>query len=185
MDKAPLRTLFDGAYNFLSGDYLRGELGRGRYHGNLVLIGDPNVIERETTEMYPDILENFLQKYGRNGYDDEERFHCLLTEMGVFDRNECDRDCAIALTPYYELIGTGRYVEGVDTRNLKSSDAMRDAERIKGDHINGRHLAGLHFSAREPGSASLVMSENGNTIITFRDGNLDSDLSTDMNGYQK
>ena len=178
-------TVFENARGFLYGDLLSDELCKGRYHGNLILLGDPDSIDNETTERYPAVMEKLLKRYGRKGYDDPEKFHCLLTEMGIFDRNSYDRDCAIAFSPELELLGAGRYVEGVDTRKLKKSEAMRSAQEIKGGHINGRHLAGLHFSSQNPENAAVVMSESGGSIITFVGGDLDQDYSSIISRLQK
>jgi hypothetical protein len=184
MSNPSARRLFESAERFLMNDELSGAITRGDYHGNLVLVGEPGTVYRATSERYADIFHDIIDHCGKHGYDDDERFHRVLKEMGVFDRRSYDRDCAIAISPEYELLGVGRYVEAVDTRNLKDSDAMRRARDIKQDHINGRHLAGLHFSSLDPDNSSIAMSESGRTIITFTGGNIDPSLSKSLRSYQ-
>lgn len=164
----PLEHVYGVARDFLGSLGRQGAYGNAKFTGSLILLGDPDLIG-DRTGFYNALYEKMSKEIGRTGYDDPERLRRLIERVSLKNGTN-DIDGGVAFTPDMEFEGLGRFVEITkkDIDIWRTSDQSAMAQEIKGEEPGGKHMAGHKFSSY--GASSLVLSENGESIITFNDG---------------
>ena len=176
----PLEHIYQTAMDFLQSEYVSSVVNSGKhngsgplkYRGNMIIQADPEFIDLNTRELRKDVYSQLLRELGKNGYDDPERLNRAMEEVGI-KHPKRDHDGALAIDSEYRLLGAGRFVRLEDElmREWETSDERMISDMIKGDYVGGKHMAGWMFSRMGPqDSSAVVLSENGDSIITYSNG---------------
>lgn len=166
----PIRKVAEGVSNFYRSGLVGNALERGLYHGNLVIFGPWELIESESFERYPALLDVIKKKAGAKGYDDPDRLGYAMRRMSLFsERGGNDRDGAIAISgDDYSIMRAGGYVKRGVVHDDVLNQFLEQASEYKGGKVNGRHISGFNFSrlTDDGSTGAVIASTGGSSIVT-------------------